>query len=268
MFSVLLVLTVCLFIGPLFESLPNCILGAILIVAVFPILKQFKELPSYWRVNKSDFSVWILTWLSVTILDIDKGLWVGIVISLLTYILRTYKAKGNVLVQVPDTELYQYKSMQSPTSRNNVGLLDIHVFKFDAPLYFASVDSFKRELYKKVVNPDKLLKKDKERVKHFSEIITVVPDEKMSENHQGNEKLQGNTQNKAIIILECSALSYIDTMGLDLLKHLIQVYHDVGVDLLFSNCSPELIKKMAMVGIPVDNTVFPTITDAVSILNS
>lgn len=42
--SAILVLFVCLFLGPLFYTLPNAVLASIIIVALFPLFRQFSEI--------------------------------------------------------------------------------------------------------------------------------------------------------------------------------------------------------------------------------
>ncbi|KAH3838367.1 hypothetical protein DPMN_111776 [Dreissena polymorpha] len=56
-FSATMVLVVILWLGPLFEALPNCVLSAIIVVALRSLILQVLELPKVWRTSKYDF--WI-----------------------------------------------------------------------------------------------------------------------------------------------------------------------------------------------------------------
>jgi MFS superfamily sulfate permease-like transporter len=57
----IVVLIVILAIGPLFRTLPNACLAAIIVTAMKNMLLQTKQLPVLWRVNKLEFLAWIVT---------------------------------------------------------------------------------------------------------------------------------------------------------------------------------------------------------------
>lgn len=54
-FSCVLVGIVLLFIAPLFESLPQSCLGAIIGIALISMFRKLSRLPFYWRLNKIEF---------------------------------------------------------------------------------------------------------------------------------------------------------------------------------------------------------------------
>ncbi len=151
-FSCLLVLLVMLALGKLFYSLPNCVLAAIIICALLPLFRQFKELPLLWRANRYDFCVWIMTFLNVVILDITSGLAIGIGLSLVMIVLQAHNARGTDLVNVSQTELY-VPSELAGSSKNAVQIPGVKIFRFEAPLFYANVESFKQQLFEKTMNP-------------------------------------------------------------------------------------------------------------------
>lgn len=56
--SCILVFLVIFFLGPYLESLPNSVLGAVIIVAIIPLYKQIRDIKSYWKMNKADTAIW------------------------------------------------------------------------------------------------------------------------------------------------------------------------------------------------------------------
>ncbi|GFR60242.1 sulfate transporter-like [Elysia marginata] len=105
--SSVLVVVVLLVVGPYFETLPNCILASIILVALKGMFKQFLELKNLWRISIIDFAVWLITFSATALLDVDLGLLVGVVFALLTVIIRSQRPYSCILGQVPGTDIYK-----------------------------------------------------------------------------------------------------------------------------------------------------------------
>ena len=82
---------VMLWISPLLACLPKACLGSIIIVAILNIMKQLRDLPYYWRIDKIDFIIWISTFLSSVVLDVDLGLMIGVLTVLFFNTYRNQK---------------------------------------------------------------------------------------------------------------------------------------------------------------------------------
>jgi MFS superfamily sulfate permease-like transporter len=87
----IVVLIVILAIGPLFRTLPNACLSAIIVTAMKNMLLQTKQLPILWRANKLEFLAWIITFSGVVLLDVDYGLYIGVAVSILLLIIRSQR---------------------------------------------------------------------------------------------------------------------------------------------------------------------------------
>nr|XP_042905428.1 sulfate transporter isoform X1 [Parasteatoda tepidariorum]XP_042905429.1 sulfate transporter isoform X2 [Parasteatoda tepidariorum] len=87
--SCILMLVVLLFLGPQFEPLPSCVLSAVIVMSLKSMLVYFGDLKRAWTASKLDASVWVVTFLSVIILDMDYGLIIGILFSLITVLFRS-----------------------------------------------------------------------------------------------------------------------------------------------------------------------------------
>ena len=295
-----ILLLVVYFLAPLFYSLPNSVLGAIILVVLIPLFKRFCDLPQMWRINKSDFLVWVITFLAVTILDIDIGLAIGIGISILSLIFQTHRASVDTLGNADNSELYV-----SCKEYNNLG--DTHgdglfIVKFRSALHFANVERFKEQLFMKTINPATMLKEQENEVKIVKTVYDQTTDEYINktkemttgvnfafvkdiekdaiQNHKTNcnnlpspsvcSNSRSNiseTPNEAaqtLIIMDCSAITYIDLMGLNLLKQLQKLYRKSGVELLLANCDRDLLKKLILNDTSVDEFVYPSVQDAVA----
>lgn len=104
--SVAIIVVVLLWVGVVFEPLPRCVLSSIVVVALKGILSQVFDLPKIWRNSKSDGAVWIVTYVTVILFDIDSGLLVGVCVSLLFVFAKGVLNEVHVLGRLPDTDLY------------------------------------------------------------------------------------------------------------------------------------------------------------------
>ncbi|KAL1140831.1 hypothetical protein AAG570_000759 [Ranatra chinensis] len=81
--SCIILFFVILFMGPVFSPLPDCVLGAILMIGVVMlIIGQLKDVPKFFKTSIEDTFIWGATLGAVLLANIDYGLIVGIVLSL------------------------------------------------------------------------------------------------------------------------------------------------------------------------------------------
>jgi MFS superfamily sulfate permease-like transporter len=140
------VLLVCLAAGPLIEPLPSSSLGAIVIVALLPVFKRLAELKLLWHLNKWDVAVWMVTWFSVTFLDVITGAGLGMIFNLIVLTLQHQMLGGQKRANAKDTEIYvagsSYKSVAVPEG--------IAIFYFSSNLVYVNADRFKNDLFKMI----------------------------------------------------------------------------------------------------------------------
>ncbi|XP_037518876.1 sulfate anion transporter 1 isoform X3 [Rhipicephalus sanguineus] len=227
--------------GPLFRTLPNCILSAVIIVALKGMLFQVKDCVNTWKVSRLDALTWIITFTSVVILDIDIGIAAGIGFSVVTVILRTLVPYVSFLGNVPDTDIYldvkRYKKAQE--------IPRVKIFHFSSALYFANRDVFKNSLMEAIIG-------------NSDETRSLLEDQ-----GKYNAADEGSI---AAVILDCSACVYIDSSGIETLKEILKELRDSQVVVYFACCSVPTYKVLLrsdileMFSTPI---VFPTIHDAV-----
>jgi len=101
--SALFLLGVLLFLGPVFQPLPICVLAAIIVSSLTGMFKKLTDLTKYWERGSGDGLLWLFTFLTTVFVDVDLGLVVGIVLSLLLTLARgfspsvMYQRSSNVL---------------------------------------------------------------------------------------------------------------------------------------------------------------------------
>lgn len=136
--SALLVLVTLLVLTPLFEFLPNAILAAVIMVAVVGLI-DYKEAQHLWHSNRSDFAMWMITFLATLFIGIEQGIGLGVILSLALVIYRTTRPHVAVLGRVPGSFFYRNVE-RFPNLETRP---DVLIIRFDAQLYFANVNYFK-----------------------------------------------------------------------------------------------------------------------------
>lgn len=263
-FSCILVLVVILVIGPLFEDLPNCILSAIIMVALRSMLLQVLELKRLWRISKYDFSIWLVTFLCVVILHVDYGLGIGIVFSAFTVVIRSQRTNMKLFGRIEDSNIYRNENAYA----KSVQQADVKIVYYNSPVYFANAEIFVRQVHKTSgVRPEKVLKKmktmEKERSKaEFTKDVEVDGQVSVPNADPNEVKFELSVN---CIIIDCSAMNFIDTVGVKVFEQLSTDYSKIGVKLLYAGIRDPVYAVLESAGFieKFGNNLYLSIQDAV-----
>ena len=101
--------------------------------------------------------------------------------------------------------------------------------------------------------------------------VKLTPGESMTELPLDAETIKRSNEKTVVVsvpglrktvIIDCAAMSYIDVMGLNLLKLLSTDYAAVGVKLVVCHCSDEMQDKLQTIDAKLID-IYPTLDDAV-----
>lgn len=84
----------------------QCILASLIIVALKGVLFQVKDLFSIWKLSKMDGIIWISTYLTVVLVEIDIGLAVGVAVSVISIFIRGMRPYICRIARLPNTDIY------------------------------------------------------------------------------------------------------------------------------------------------------------------
>ncbi|KAM6986626.1 sulfate anion transporter 1 [Aplochiton taeniatus] len=272
--SAVVVLLVLLFFAPFFYALQKCVLACIIIVSLRGALRKILDVPSKWRASRADAVVWLVAMGATALISVELGLVVGVVFSMLCVIVQTQRPKVALLGRVADTDFYEdIKEYQNLTAPEGV-----QIFRFQAPLYYANKDSFLKALYKAVgLEPFLESTRRRKAEKKARELASKLP-KSAGENNNSNGDVSTSLvvgENKFhTIILDCSAMPFMDSTGMGTFKGLVKDYSEVGVNLLLASCNTNVIdtlRKGLFFGKgdkDMDSMLFYTIHAAVLYANS
>ncbi|XP_059189383.1 solute carrier family 26 member 6-like [Centropristis striata] len=142
--SVIVLITV-LKIGSLFSDLPKAVLSTIVFVNLKGMFKQFMDVPMLWKTNKVDLLVWLVTFISTILLNLDLGLAVSIGFSMLTVIFRTQRPRYSILGHVAGTGLY----LDTDSYKEAKEIPGIKIFRSSTTIYYTNAEMYLEALQEK-----------------------------------------------------------------------------------------------------------------------
>nr|XP_016847123.1 PREDICTED: solute carrier family 26 member 6 [Anolis carolinensis] len=160
--SCLLLLVTILKISELFRELPKAILAAIILVNLKGMFKQFKDIHTLWKSNFVDLLIWLVTFVATILLNLDMGLGVAVVFSLLTVIFRTQMPHYSILGQVSKTGIYKDAAEYQKAEE----IPGVKIFRSSATIYFANAALYEEALKTKCgIDVEHLIEKKKKALK-------------------------------------------------------------------------------------------------------
>uniref|UniRef100_A0A7S3DR71 STAS domain-containing protein n=1 Tax=Entomoneis paludosa TaxID=265537 RepID=A0A7S3DR71_9STRA len=205
-----LVALVLLFLTPIFEQLPLCVLAAIVISGVLGLL-DYTEAMHLWKVHKFDFGVWVTACFGTMFLGVEIGLAIAVAVSLLIVVYESAYPHTCVLGRLPGTNVYR-NIKQYPEAERYDGIVMVRI---DAPLYFANMQNVR----------------DKIRKYRFQ------AESELHANHSFDASLK-------YLILELASVSHIDTSALHILQDMYVTYKSRGQQMVFVNPSLLVMQRM------------------------
>ncbi|KAM9324408.1 solute carrier family 26 member 6-like [Gastrophryne carolinensis] len=285
----------------LFKCLPQAILSAIVIANLKGMYLQFMDIPVLWRANKCDLLIWLVTFFSTICLNLDIGLAVSVIFGLFTVTFRTQLAHYSVLGQVAETDIYRDAEENMMAKE----IPRVKIFRASAPIYFANAELFVKALKVKMgANVDKLIEKKKkaiqkrkkglQRVVNLAKMILAktqkgsglefltnadgligslksisesIPQGSPSLCSLGLQRLEFTS-----LILDFSSVSFIDTVGIKMLKRIFEEFHEIEVEVYIGNCPAYVLQQLVNSHFFGDTispaSIFVSIHDAVTYISS
>ncbi|XP_039508758.1 solute carrier family 26 member 10 [Pimephales promelas] len=267
LFTSLVVLIVLLLIGPLFYFLPKAVLACINVTSLRQMFLLFQDLPDFWRVSKIDFMVWLVTWLSVVVLNVDLGLAIGVVFSMMTVICRTQRASCSVLGRAANTEIY--RSINNHNKCYEVP--GMKILTYNGPIYYGNRSFFKADMAQllgltpeRIRSREKALKaKAKREREAISSVEQGVADSSSKNDLFRSEMAEGEVQ---AVLIDCSSVIFVDVAGARLFIQMCMECQKIGITIYLANCNESVLKILTSSGLMKymnPQHIFVTIHDAV-----
>lgn len=202
---------------------------------------QVKDLKRFKREGILEMTVWISTFLTVVIVDIDIGLLTGILVSLFALYLKGWKSYSCLLGQVPGTDIY----IDLKTHREVMQVQNIKIFHYCGSINFASRAGFKKDLFNAIGVDHRVIRRAS-----LCESATEV---------------RGFGQGMHTLIIDLSAVAHLDNAGCKTFTEIKNEMKLLDVKLFLasaSDCVYDSLVHASQLGEPTFEC-FTTVHDAV-----
>ena len=125
------------FLTPLFYALPEAVLGAIVIHAVWHNI-TLRKINEFRNITRLDYATALVAMVGVLVFGLLEGLLLAAMVGLLSLLVGTKKRNTTILGKVPGKEIF--RSIENyPDAETYPGLL---IVRFDGTLFYANVPDF------------------------------------------------------------------------------------------------------------------------------
>ncbi|XP_044495200.1 probable sulfate transporter 3.4 isoform X2 [Mangifera indica] len=229
------VLVTLLFLMPLFYYTPNVILGAIIITAVIGLI-DYQSAYKLWKVDKLDFLACMCSFFGVLFISVPLGLAIAVALSVLKILLHVTRPNTVVLGNIAGTQVYHSLSRYPDAQRVSSFL----ILAVESPIYFANSTYLQERILR--------------WIREEEEWIST-----------------NNGSTLKCIILDMTAVTAIDTSGIDMVCELRKMLEKRSLQFVLVNPVGSVMEKLHQSKVLESlglNGLYLTVAEAVSDISS
>ncbi|KAM8862631.1 solute carrier family 26 member 6 isoform 2-T2 [Spinachia spinachia] len=262
--SALMMLTILLKIGQLFEQLPKAVLAVIIVVNLQGLMAQFKDLCLLWKCDRLDLVVWVASLISTLVFNLDLGLAVAVIFSLLTLIYRTQRqvctliyiplsilsssssSSTVVLGRIPGTDCYRDVLLYTKAKP----VAGVTILSYPSPIYFANSQLVFTQIRQTVSRDHK---------KNPAGVHTSSSSSSSSSGH--------TWRHTHCMVLDLSSVTFMDSVAMLALFKVAEDLDVQGVRVFLAGCPERILSQLQTQGCKADSLstlcLFPSVHHAV-----
>ncbi|KAJ7003139.1 hypothetical protein D5086_006365 [Populus alba] len=202
------VLVTLLFLMPLFYYTPNVILGAIIVTAVIGLI-DYQAAYRLWKVDKLDFLACMCSFFGVLFISVPSGLGIAVGVSVFKILLHVTRPNTLIMGNIRGTNVYQCLGRYKEASR----IPSFLVLAIESPIYFANSTYLQERILRWIREEEDWIKAN-------------------------------NEDTLKCVILDMTAVTAIDTSGIDLVCELRKMLEKRSFQLVLANPVGSVMEKL------------------------
>jgi SulP family sulfate permease len=137
-FAAISLTLIMLLIAPVTSNLPIPVIGGIVLYVAYNLI-DFHSIRTVLKTNKSESAVLITTFLSTLFIELEFAIYIGIILSLVFYLMQTSNPRIVSRVPNPSSSRRAFTTSEGATK-----CPQLEIIRIDGSIYFGSVDSIRR----------------------------------------------------------------------------------------------------------------------------
>lgn len=113
-----------LYLSQLFTEIPKAALAAIILVAIFPLIK-LKEIVEIWSIDTADAASLIITFAGVLFWGIEQGIALGVIFTFISYFRKSSRPHIAVIGRMPNTQQFRNVKRHDVETWDNLSIIRI-----------------------------------------------------------------------------------------------------------------------------------------------
>jgi SulP family sulfate permease len=151
--SAMLIMFTLLFLTDYFWYLPKALLGSIIMVAVFGLI-DLKVPKNLWKLDKIEFVIYLITFVSTLTIGIQQGIGIGVLLSLLFIVYNVSYPNIVIMGELKGTN--EFRNIERyPEAITHV---DILIIRLDARLFYANMNVLRDKIHQEIVDSNDSIK--------------------------------------------------------------------------------------------------------------
>ncbi|KAJ8756174.1 hypothetical protein K2173_024721 [Erythroxylum novogranatense] len=202
------VLVTLLFLMPLFHYTPNVILAAIILTAVIGLI-DYEAAYKLWKVDKLDFLACLSSFLGVLFVSVPLGLAIAVGVSVFKILLHVTRPNTLLMGNIPGTQIYQSLNRYTEALK----IPSFLILAIESPIYFANSTYLQERILRWIREEEDWIKTN-------------------------------NENSLKCVILDITAVTAIDTTGIDLVCELRKMLEKRSIQLVLANPVASVMEKL------------------------
>ena len=161
--SALLLVLIVLLVGPLMTYLPISAMAGIILLVAYNLI-DFKHVKKTFKFSKSESSIFLVTFLSTLLIDLEFAIYLGVLLSLMLFIAKTAAPEIHTLAFESGPEESDRK-LRTIRTTPLVQCPQLKIIRIDMSIYFGSINHIQNQINQIV---------DNQRIYHILIIATGV----------------------------------------------------------------------------------------------
>ncbi|MFK5914452.1 MAG: SulP family inorganic anion transporter [Woeseiaceae bacterium] len=141
-FAAFILMAIVLMIAPLTAYLPTAAMGGVILLVAYNLI-DFHHIKEIFRTNKSETSIFLVTFFSTLFLELEFAIYTGVLLSLVIFLAKT--SKPQITMLAPD-ESEERRPLISIETKPLHECQQLKILRIDRSIYFGSVSYLQSRL--------------------------------------------------------------------------------------------------------------------------